>query len=100
MMHATTNKKDLLIAIYRTDMVSDTGGGFIATTLHYKITVDAPTASDSPLYNDPSQGTWSFIDTVTNITGNEILYTDKGGLSQYPPPSFPCGAVWRGPACA
>lgn len=94
MMHAT-NKKDLLIAVYRTDMVSDTGGSFITTTLHYKITVDAPTSTDSPLYNDPAQSTWSFDDSVSNITGNEILYTDKGQLSSYPPPPFPCGAVWQ-----
>jgi hypothetical protein len=94
MMHAT-NKRDLLIALYRTDMVSDTGGGYITTTLHYKITVDAPTATDSPLYNSPSGVSFTFDDELVGITANEILYTDKGALANFPAPAFSCGTIWQ-----
>lgn len=98
MLHAT-NKKDVLIAIYATDMLPDSGGGFVPSTLHYKVTLDAPTAVDSPLYNDPNQATWTFADANLGITGNEILYTDKGQLESYPAPPFARGCVWQGRAC-
>lgn len=98
MMHAT-NKRDLLISIYRTDMLPDAGGGYVPSTLHYKITVDAPTATDAPLYNDNNQAIWQFDDANVVITANEILYTDKGQLANYPAPAFSRGCMWQGRAC-
>lgn len=98
MQHAT-NKRDLLISIYRTDMLPDSGGGFVPSTLHYKVTVDAPAGAESPLYNDNQFPTWQFDDAHKFITGNEILYTDKGQLENFPAPPFSRGCVWQERAC-
>ncbi len=47
-----TNKKDLLISIYRTDMIDNGAGGFVPTTTHYKVTFDVKVGTNSPLFND------------------------------------------------
>lgn len=94
-MNHVTSKRDMLISIYRTDMVPDSGGGFVPTTIHYKVTLDAPAGSLAPLYNDNSVATWSFADTNTLITANEILYTDKGQLGCFPAPPFKRGCIWQ-----
>lgn len=99
-MSHVTNKRDALISIYRTDMVPDSGGGYVPTTLHYKVTVDATvTGGDAPLYNDNTQQVWGFSDSNTGITANEILYTDKGQLENFPAPPFARGCVWRERVC-
>lgn len=94
MLHAS-NKRDVLISIYRTDMLPESGGTFTPSTIHYKITVDAPTIADDPLYNDNNQSIWQFDDQHNEITANEILYTDKGQLPNYPAPPFSTGCKWR-----
>lgn len=94
-MNHATNKKDLLISIYSTAMVPDSGGGFVPTTLHYKITFDVLVGAAAPLYNDNLGTTWSYNHTFSAITANEILYTDKGQLENYPAPPFSRGCVWR-----
>ncbi len=94
-MNHVTNKRDVLISIYRTDMVPDAGGGYVTTTLHYKVTVDAPAGSASPLYNDNTYPTWEFSDHGIGITANEVLYTDKGQLENFPAPPFSRGCVWQ-----
>lgn len=94
-MNNATTKRDLLISLYRTDMVSDGGGGFVPTTTHYKVTFDVTVGTNKPLYNDTLGTTWSYDDGLVGITANEILYTDKGQLENYPAPAFSRGTVWR-----
>lgn len=98
-MNHATNKKDLLVSIYSTAMVPDSGGGNVQTTLHYKVTFDVLVGTSSPLYNDSLATTWSYNHTFSAITANEILYTDKGQLENYPAPPFSRGCIWKDRAC-
>lgn len=59
--------------------------------LYYKLT-----STSSPLYNDPTVDTVTYVDAVNdNITSNEPLYTTGDILDNVSPPSSSLIAVWK-----
>jgi hypothetical protein len=90
-----TMHETVLIEIYR-DVWDATNN--VAGTSFRKITVDEATPGDDrvPLYNDPTQDTVAFVDTVSNnaCAIGEILYTENGTLDFFPCPTFSTGCVF------